>query len=91
MRARQTTDSTPMLRWLFTKGRRVLTCEVRVDRRGTFDVCVVPLWNIKAAIVESYGGAASAMRRHAEIAAAFRQAGWMVARLTPNRSTEVAA
>ena len=72
------------------KGRRVLTCEVRMDARGAFDVCVVPLWDVKAAVIESYDRAATALRRHAEVAAAFRQAGWVVARQTARRS-EVAA
>jgi hypothetical protein len=80
-----------MLRWLFTKGHRVLTCEVRIDQRGTFEVSVLPWWNVSQAIVEGYSGATDAMRRHAEIAAAFGQAGWTVARQTPTRSTEVAA
>ena len=71
------------------KGQRVLTCEIRADGRGTFDVIVVPLWDVRASVVESYDRAASAMRRHAEIAAAFRQAGWVVARQTGR--TEVAA
>ena len=71
------------------KGRRVLTCEVRADDRGVFEVVAVPLWDVRAAVIEPCEGAADAMRRHAEIAAAFRQAGWAVARQTAGR--EVAA
>ncbi len=80
-----------MLRWMFMKGRRALTCEVRLDHRGSFDVCVVPLWDVGAAVIESYDRAALAMRRHAEIAAAFRQGGWAVARQTTKSSAEAAA
>jgi len=89
MRARHTPDSTSILRWALMKGRRVLTCEILATDRGGFDVVVVPLWDINAAVIEPYDRAADAMRRHAEIAAAFRQAGWAVARQTAG--TEVAA
>lgn len=88
-RARHTADSTSLIRWTFLKGRRALTCEVRADDRGTFEVVVVPLWDVRAAVVESCDRVASAMHRHAEIAAAFRQAGWAVARNATG--TEVAA
>src|SRR5438270_12447669 len=88
-RTRHTAHSTSIVRWTFMKGRRILACEVRADHRGTFDVVVVPLWSVHSAVVESYDRAASAMTRHAEIAAAFRQAGWAVAR--QRGRTEVAA
>jgi hypothetical protein len=81
-----------LVRWVFVRGARALTCEVRAAEGGAFDVCVIPLWDVKAAVVESYDRAAAAMQRHAEIADAFRQAGWMVAReTTTGRGTEVAA
>jgi hypothetical protein len=89
-RSLHTSETVSVIRWVFVKGRRALSCEVRLDPRGSFDVCVVPLWDVKAAVIESFDRAALAMRRHAEIAAAFRQAGWVAARQT-RRSPEVAA
>lgn len=79
------------MRWAFFRGSRALTCEVRATDRGGFDVCVVPLWDVHAAVVEPYATAGAALRRHAEIAAAFRQGGWAVTRQTSPRGTEVAA
>jgi hypothetical protein len=84
-------ESSSLVRWVFGRGSRVLTCEVQTNGDGQFDVCVVPLWDIQAAIIEAYDRASKAMRRHAEIAAAFRQAGWVVARETTKHGTEVAA
>jgi hypothetical protein len=80
-----------LVRWVFGRGSRVLTCEVRANDEGQFDVYIVPLWDVKAAIIEAYDRASGAMRRHAEIATAFRQAGWVVARETTKHGTEVAA
>jgi len=90
-RAPHSSDSASIVRWVFIRGSRALTCEVRVDAGGTFDVCVVPLWDVSEAVIESYDRASDAMRRHAGLAAAFRQAGWVVARQSTARATEVAA
>jgi len=90
-RAAHTPDSAFLVRWAFFRGTRALTCEVRTTDRGAFDVCVVPLWDVNAAVIEPYDTAGAALRRHAQIAAAFRQGGWVVARETPRRGTEVAA
>ncbi len=91
MRSRQMSDSASVLRWVFLRGSRAMTCEVRATDRGSFDVCVVPLWDVRGAVIESYDRAATAFRRHAELAAAFRQGGWIVARQSAGRGTEVAA
>jgi len=68
-------ESAGILRWIFFRGTRVLTCEIR--RFGkTNDVSVVPHWDVSASVIESFDRPASALRRHAEIASDFRQAGW---------------
>ena len=76
--AARKTGSVGILRWVFLRGRKALTCEVRMHNQRSHDVCVVPHWNVKASIVERFERPASAMRRHAEIAMEFRQAGWRV-------------
>ncbi|HZP47850.1 MAG TPA: hypothetical protein VFB07_04925 [Vicinamibacterales bacterium] len=90
MRPLHTAESASFVRWVFLRGTRALTCEVRVVDRRQFDVCVVPLWDVKAAVIETYDRAADAMRRHAELATGFRQSGWVAARQTGG-PTEVAA
>jgi hypothetical protein len=75
---RQKKDSVGILRWVFLRGRKALTCEVRMNGQRSHDVCVVPHWDVKASIVERFARPGGAMRRHAEIAREFRQAGWTV-------------
>jgi hypothetical protein len=72
------TGSVGILRWVFLRGRKALTCEVRMNGERSHDVCVVPHWDVKASIVERFARPGGAMRRHAEIAREFRQAGWTV-------------
>jgi len=68
-------ESAGILRWIFLRGTRVLTCEIRSFGK-TYDVSVVPHWDVSASVIESFERPASALRRHAEIASEFRQAGW---------------
>jgi len=68
-------ESAGILRWIFLRGTRVLTCEIRSSGK-TYDVSVVPHWDVSASVIESFDRPASALRRHAEIASDFRQAGW---------------
>ena len=77
-----TAESVGVLRWVFIRGTRALTCELRVNGPHSHDVCVVPHWDVSSSIVERHDRAASAMRRHAEISSYFRQAGWILVRDT---------
>lgn len=79
-RAPRPAQSSGIVRWLFLKGTRLLVCEIRSDCRRVHDVCVVPQWNVASSVVERYGRAADAFRRHAEIASSLRDAGWMIVR-----------
>ena len=72
-------ESAGILRWIFLRGTRVLTCEIRSFGK-TYDVSVVPHWDVSASVIESFERPASALRRHAEIASYFRQAGWSLVR-----------
>jgi hypothetical protein len=67
-----------ILRWVFQRGPEVLTCAVENSgERSSFDVCVLPHWNLSDATVERFDAPASALRRHAEIASRLREAGWI--------------
>jgi len=66
-----------IVRWVFRQGSDVLTCAVEAAvNRASYEVCVLPHWNLAAATVEHFDAPASALRRHAEIASRLRHAGW---------------
>jgi hypothetical protein len=73
-----------ILPWLFLKGGRALMCEIRVsvevDGRHAHEVCVVPHWDVSSSVIERCDGMADAFRRHAAVAAALRQEGWILIR-----------
>lgn len=73
-----TSESIGILRWVFLRGRKALTCELRMNGQTSHDVCVVPHWDVSSSVIERFERPASALRRHAEIADGFRQAGWRV-------------
>ena len=68
----------PMLRWVFQRGEWTVTCELDLRGPHTFDVCLVPHWDVSGTVIESFGDAVTAMERHAELARALRHAGWVV-------------
>jgi hypothetical protein len=73
---RRDVESTALVRWVFLRGSKVLTCEVRASGERSYDVCVVPHWDVSSSIVEAYDRPMNALTRHAELAHGFRQAGW---------------
>jgi hypothetical protein len=80
-----------ILRWVFHRGPDALTCAVEAaGGRSSYDVCILPHWDLSLATVEHFDGPASALRRHAEIASRLRLAGWM-AQYGANHSTGIAA
>jgi hypothetical protein len=73
-------ENTPIVRWVFRRGDNALTCGVDVSRTGSgYEICVVPHWDVASTIIEGVDSTLSALRRHAEIAGALRDAGWSVA------------
>jgi hypothetical protein len=77
-RQASTTEPTPVLRWVFHRGGHALTCAVEATAdQSSYDVCVLPHWNLSIGTVEQFMTATSAMRRHAEVAAQLRQSGWV--------------
>jgi len=65
-----------MLRWVFSRGGHTLTCELDARARHTFDVSLIPHWDVSGSVVERFGDAVRAMERHAAIVRALRHAGW---------------
>jgi hypothetical protein len=69
----------PIVRWVFRRGNDALTCAVDARRTGSgYDVSVVPHWDVSSTLIEGVDSTISALRRHAEIAHALRDAGWSV-------------
>ena len=77
--SRRIAESVGIVRWVFFRGSKALTCEVRVKGRREHEVYVVPHWNVSASVVERFDRPWGALRRHAEIASEFRTAGWAIA------------
>jgi hypothetical protein len=88
-RARHT-EPAAILCWIFLRGTKAITCEIRVNGRQSHDVCVMPHWDLSSSIVERYDRAAHALSRHAEISRRFREAGWTLIRQVPRRDAHAA-
>jgi len=73
-------DPVCLLRWTFSKGVRSITCQIENDPRGSYDVCVVPHWDVSSTVVEVEQEPIGAFRRHADIARQLRAAGWSLSR-----------
>ena len=74
-------DSVPVVRWLFTRGGQALTCQVGTDAAGSsYEVAIVPHWNVALAVVEEVPTPANALQRHAQLSMMLRDAGWSVSR-----------
>jgi hypothetical protein len=68
-----------LVRWTFERGSRAITCQVDAQD-GTYHVRVMPHWDLADLRVTSEPTPWEALRRHAEIAARLREAGWCVTR-----------
>jgi hypothetical protein len=75
MRTMLATEPVRMVRWVFQRGENALTCEVD-HSQSTYDVCVVPHWDVSAAVVEEIDSPTDALQRHAEIVQYLRETGW---------------
>ena len=73
-------ESAAMLGWDFLRGRKAVTCEERATGRSLYDVCVVPLGDVSSSVVERFAHPVAALRRHAQIASDFQEAGFSVSR-----------
>jgi hypothetical protein len=69
-------ESASCLRWIFVRRGRTVTCEIRVNGGQSYDVCVVPHWDVASSSIEAYDRPTDALRRHAEVAVQLHEAGW---------------
>ncbi|HKY19948.1 MAG TPA: hypothetical protein VJM31_01905 [Vicinamibacterales bacterium] len=74
------TDTRSLLKWNFVRQARVLTCEIRANGSQSYDVCVLPHWDVGSTVIEPYDRLANALGRHAQLASYFREHGWKIAR-----------
>jgi hypothetical protein len=68
----------PVVRWLFLRGGNALTCEVDVRANGSYDVFVMPHWDISSVVTEHFDAPTGALLRHAELARCLRENGWVL-------------
>lgn len=69
-----------LLRWVFQRENRLLTCQL--DREGhlaAYTLSLVPHWDVREAVSETFEAGVSAFRRHAAIAEQLRGQGWTLA------------
>jgi len=80
---RRTGPPVCLVRWIFHRSGNTLTCQVDASAtRSSYDVSVVPHWNVASAVIETVGTPGRALQRHAEIAKHLRETGWSLARRT---------
>jgi hypothetical protein len=70
-------EAASCLRWTFVRKGHVLTCEIRAAGAQSYDVCVVPHWDVDSSVIELYDRPTAALRRHAELVWYLREAGWV--------------
>jgi hypothetical protein len=69
-----------LLRWVFQRENRLLTCQLdRKDHHASYVLSLVPHWDVRQAVSESYDAGVNAFRRHAAIADQLRSQGWTLA------------
>jgi hypothetical protein len=72
-----------LLRWVFQRGNRFLTCQLDRDgRRAAYTLSLVPHWDVRQAASETFDAGVSAFRRHAALAEQLRGQGWTLASYT---------
>ena len=75
-----------LLRWVFQRGNRLLTCQLdREGRQAAYVLALVPHWDVRQAAVETFDAGVSAFRRHAAVAEELRRRGWTLASYTVAR------
>ena len=78
-----TMDSARLVRWIFRRNGHAVTCQVDAGAApSSYDVCIVPHWDVAAAAVETMKSPVQALQRHAEIAKELQEAGWQLAHRT---------
>jgi len=67
-----------MVRWVFRRDGRVITCEVDAHGTQSYAVTLIPHWDEWGAVTRRFDHALDAMEQHAGLARDLRDRGWVV-------------
>jgi len=85
----RTISASHLVQWIFRRDGHAVTCQVAAgDTPLSYDVCLVPHWDVAATSIETVRSPFQAMQRHAEIAKQLLDAGWLVTRRTTVRARD---
>lgn len=70
----------PVLSWVFRRDRQTITCAVDASADGSFELCLIPHWDVSMSVIEPCQSPSKALLRHAEMALQLRDSGWTVTR-----------
>lgn len=68
----------PLVEWIFQRESKSIACQLDARGHHSYELCMLPLWNPSAAVIEHFDAPLPAMMRHAQLAGDLREAGWMV-------------
>jgi hypothetical protein len=69
-----------LLRWVFQRENQLLTCQLEKEgRQASYTLSLVPHWDVRQAVTETYDAGVSAFSRHAAVAEQLRNQGWTLA------------
>jgi hypothetical protein len=75
-----------LLRWVFRRGAHCVTCQLdREGQQAAYMLSLVPHWDVRQAVVETFDAGVSGFRRHAALADELRRRGWTLASYTVGR------
>ncbi len=85
-RIRRNRRSTRLLRWVFRRGAHIVTTQLdREGQQAAYTLSLVPHWDVRQAVVQTFDAGVTAFRRHAALADELRQHGWTLAAYTVER------
>jgi hypothetical protein len=73
---KKTSTPAPLLRWIFRRGDRALTCQLDRETGHSYAVSLVAHWHVTCAAIETFGAGVAGFQRHAAIASDLRRGGW---------------
>jgi len=69
-----------LLRWVFQRENQLLTCQLDRDgRQPSYTLSLLPHWDLRHAVSETFDAGVSAFSRHAAVADRLRSQGWTLA------------
>jgi hypothetical protein len=69
-----------LLRWVFQRENHLITCQLdREGRQSSYTLSLVPHWDVRQAISETFDVGVCAFHRHATVAEQLRSQGWTLA------------